>query len=70
MNNEGRNRNMMRYAGLGTQWMAMLLIAVWGGYKLDNHIGWKFPLFLISFPLIALGVSLWQLLRELNKPKK
>lgn len=60
---------MMRYLGLGTQWMAMLLIAVWGGYKLDNLAGWKFPLFLISFPLVALGVSLWQLIREFNKPK-
>lgn len=61
----------MRYAGLATQWMAMLLLAFFLGYKLDFHwIAWKFPLFLILLPLLALGASLWQLIRELNKPKK
>jgi F0F1-type ATP synthase assembly protein I len=64
------NNNMMRYAGLATQWMAMLGIAVWIGWKLDKLTGWKFPLFIISLPLIALCVSLWQLIKEFNKPKK
>jgi hypothetical protein len=64
------NNNMMRYAGLATQWMAMLGIAVWIGWKLDKLTGWKFPLFIISLPLIALCLSLWQLIKEFNKPKK
>lgn len=62
-------QNMMRYAGLATQWMAMLLIAVWAGHKVDIFTKWKLPLFLILFPLISLSLSLWQLIRELNKPK-
>ena len=61
---------MMRYLGLGTQWMAMLLLAVWAGYKIDQRTGWNFPLFLILLPLIALGYSLWQIIREFNKPGK
>lgn len=60
----------MRYIGLGTQWMVMLLVAVWAGYKVDIFTNWKLPLFLILFPLISLSLSLWQLIRELNKPKK
>lgn len=60
----------MRYAGLATQWMVMLGLAVWGGHKLDIWIGWKFPVFLIVFPITALGFSLWQLINEFNKPKK
>lgn len=62
--------NTMRYAGLATQWMAMLLAAVWIGWKLDAWIGPKFHLFLILLPLLSLGLSLWQLIREFNKPKK
>ena len=63
--------NTMRYAGLATQWMVMLLVAFWLGYSLDfKWIGWKFPLFLILLPLLSLGVSLWQLIKEFNKPKK
>ncbi len=60
----------MKYVGLGTQWMLLLLLAVWGGMKLDGMTGWKVPVFVITLPLLALGVSLWQLIREFNKPKK
>jgi hypothetical protein len=62
--------NAMRYASLGAQWLVMLLVAVWGGIKLDAWIGWKFPLFTIVLPLFALCLSLWLLIKELNKPKK
>jgi hypothetical protein len=63
-------RNPARYAGLATQWLVMLGAAVWIGLKLDKLTGWKFPLFVVTLPLIALCFSLWQLIREFNKPKK
>ena len=63
-------QSMMRYAGLATQWMAMLGIAVFAGYKLDKRLNWKIPLFLILFPVAALALSLWQLIKELSKPNK
>jgi F0F1-type ATP synthase assembly protein I len=65
-----KNSNVMKYAGLATQMMAMLVAGVWLGWKTDKWIGWKFPLFLILFPLLALGLSLWQIIREFNKPGK
>jgi len=70
MKKPGQNPNMMRYAGLATQWMAMMLAGVWAGYKLDKKLNWRLPLFLILFPLISLALSLWQLMKELNKPKE
>lgn len=70
MPSENKNRELMRYAGLGTQWMVMLLAAVWIGWKLDSITGWKFPIFIIILPLITLVISLWQLIKEFNKPKK
>ncbi|HRO41660.1 MAG TPA: hypothetical protein PL009_02420 [Flavipsychrobacter sp.] len=70
MKEESKYSGAMRYAGLGMQWMVMLGVAVWVGYNLDfRWIGWKIPLFLVVLPLMALGVSLWQLIRELNKRK-
>lgn len=63
-------QNSLRYAGLATQWMVMLLIAVFAGYKVDQWLKWKIPVCLIVFPLIALAVSLWQLIKEFSKPKK
>ncbi|PZF70902.1 hypothetical protein DN068_20975 [Taibaiella soli] len=61
---------MMRYAALGTQWLVMLLLAVWGGMKLDKKIGWRFPLLTVLLPLLALVISLWQLIKAFNKPNK
>jgi hypothetical protein len=60
----------MRYVGLGSQMMAALLVAVWGGWKLDKIIGWKFPVLLLLLPLLALIVTLWKLIKEFNKPGK
>lgn len=65
-----RSGTAMRYAGLATQWMAMLGIAAWGGYRLDKLTGWKLPLFIILLPLISLSVSLVKLVKELNRPGK
>ncbi len=70
MKNEKPTNSMMRYAGLATQWMVMLALAVWAGWWLDKQTGWKFPLFIVSLPLVALCLSLWQLIREFNKPNK
>lgn len=60
----------MRYAGLATQWLVLLGVAVWLGLKLDSWTKWKFPVFVVTFPLVALIVSLWQLVKEFNQPKK
>ncbi len=63
----------MRYAGLATQWMVMLGVSVWLGYKLDHllekYLG-SIPLFLILFQLVALFVSLWGIIKEFNKKQK
>lgn len=65
-----RNINVMRYAGLATQWLVMLGLAVWIGLELDERMGVP-ALFIIILPVVALGLSLWQLIRSLNnKPRK
>lgn len=59
----------MRYLGLGTQWMVLLLLAVWGGMKADDTLQWRFPLFTVLLPLVALIYSLWKLIQEFSNPK-
>lgn len=56
----------MRYAGLATQWLILLGIGVWGGLRLDERLHFK-ALFIIIFPVVALIISLWSLIRSLNK---
>lgn len=70
MAKQDNNKNIAKYAGLATQWLAMLLAAVWIGIKLDKWTAWKFPLFIVLLPLVALCYSLWQVVNEFNKPKQ
>ena len=72
MNKEEKDsgqRNTLRYAGMATQWMVSLLVAVWLGLKLDKWIGWKFPVMLIILPILTLSGLFWQLIKSFNKPK-
>ncbi len=75
MTDKNNMNNTARYAGLATQWLVMLLAAVWIGWELDSWIGGKlskpnFHVLIIVLPLAALCASLWQIINEFNKPKK
>ncbi|OJW84614.1 MAG: hypothetical protein BGO69_07785 [Bacteroidetes bacterium 46-16] len=67
---EDKNGNIMRYAGLASTWLVSLLVAVWLGYKLDEWLKWKFPLFIILLPVVMLIALLWQIIKEFGNPKK
>lgn len=58
---------LLRYAGLAFQMMAAIGIALWGGYKLDQWVGMRFPLFMIIFSLLALALLLWQIVKDTGK---
>lgn len=68
--NQPRNREWMQYVGLGTQWLVMLGLSVWAGMAIDRRIGPQSRIFTIILPLVALAVSLYNLIKKLNKPKK
>ncbi len=70
MASQRQSPGTLRYAGLATQWLVMLGVAVFAGIKLDAWLNWKFPVCTIVFPSAALILSLWQLIKEFSKPKK
>ena len=72
MNNKpspNNNRDLVRYASLGTQILAGLGIAVFLGLKAD---GWlhTLPLFSCVLPLLVLGGIFYKLFRETSNKKK
>ncbi len=62
----------LKYAGIGTELLAILGLGVWGGYTLDQK--WSvLPLFTLLLPLIGLIYSfrkLWLTLQQDEKSKK
>ncbi len=57
----------MRYAGLAFQMMAGIGVALWLGYLLDKKVNIGFPLFMIIFSLLALGLLLWQIVKDTSR---
>lgn len=58
-----KSKTLLRYAGLGSEMLVMLGGATFLGYKADRWIAWDFPVLLIIFPLLALGLLLWRLIK-------
>lgn len=55
-----------RYAGLGLQLAASIILFVFLGQWLDKRTGWG-PLFTILGAFIGFGGFMWSLIRQLNR---
>ncbi|PUZ24553.1 Putative F0F1-ATPase subunit Ca2+/Mg2+ transporter [Chitinophaga costaii] len=60
---------LLYYSGMAFQMVALLGLAVFAGIRLDRWTGWLFPLFTIVLPLAALGIILYQIVKDTGKRK-
>ena len=58
-----------KYSSLAFQMIAILLIGVFGGIKLDNWLKLNFPVFTVLLSILAIGLALYYGLRDFIKPK-
>lgn len=63
------NRDLLRYASLGTQILVSLGIAVFIGLKLDRWLH-SLPLFACVLPLLVLTGIFYKLIRETGNKNK
>jgi F0F1-type ATP synthase assembly protein I len=66
--NNNSNKDLLRYAGLGSQLLAAIGLAVFAGLKADQWLRTS-PVFACVLPLLALGAMFYKLMRETGKPK-
>jgi F0F1-type ATP synthase assembly protein I len=59
---------LIRYAGLGTQLLAAIGLAVFLGLKADTRLHTS-PLFVVALPLLVLIGIFYKLVRETGKQK-
>ena len=62
------NRDVIRYAGLGTQLLVAIGLAVFAGLKADKWLHTS-PLLACALPLLTLFVIFYKLMRETKPPK-
>ncbi|HKZ65134.1 MAG TPA: AtpZ/AtpI family protein [Chitinophagaceae bacterium] len=63
------NRDLLRYAGLGTQMLVSMGIAVFIGLKTDKWLH-TLPLFSCVLPLLVLVAIFYKLMRQTGRKNK
>jgi len=61
--------DLMRYAGLGSQLLVSLGIAVFVGYKIDKWLKLPLPILVWLLPLIVLVGLIYKLIKETSGKK-
>jgi ATP synthase protein I len=57
----------IRYAGLGFEILACILLFAGAGYGLDQWLATEKPWFLLGLSLVGCGVAIYLMIRELGK---
>jgi len=69
MNNNKNNRVLWRYAGMATQFLLAIGIAVFAGLKLDQWLKFKIPLAVWVLPLLVISGIIFKVIKD-TAPKK
>jgi hypothetical protein len=58
------NKDLMRYAGLATQMLVSLGIAVFIGLRADKWLKLSFPILSWVLPLLVMAAIIYQIIKE------
>jgi F0F1-type ATP synthase assembly protein I len=64
---DGGVKPYMKYSGLAFQMIAVMVLAAWGGMKLDEHFATQNPWFTIGLMVVAVVASMVLVILSLNK---
>jgi hypothetical protein len=63
-----RYNSYLRYSGLGLQLLLTLAVCGWLGYKADQYVGNKYPIFMLLLGFIGFAGIMVQIYRSINRP--
>lgn len=64
---ENSLKNYARYSSIAVQMLAIILIGVFGGIKLDEWVAWGFPVFTAIFSILSVFLAIYYVIRDLLK---
>ncbi len=62
-------KSFARYSGMAFQMIGIILVATWGGMKLDKLTGLKTPVFTIVLSLLGVFAAIYIVLKDFIKFK-
>jgi F0F1-type ATP synthase assembly protein I len=60
-------KDYARYSGIAFQMAGIILVATWGGVKIDKLTGWKTPVFTIVLSLLGVFAAMYIIVKEFIK---
>lgn len=64
-NSPSNLNNYAKYSSIAFQMLAIILLGVFGGIKLDKVVPMEFPLFTVLFTILAVILSLYYTIKDL-----
>jgi len=58
--------NFLKYSNLGLQLLMVIGVSCWLGLKIDEYLGFKFPVFLLTLMLLSFAGMIYRLYRSLK----
>ncbi|MCF8303836.1 MAG: AtpZ/AtpI family protein [Bacteroidales bacterium] len=62
--------NYAKYSSLAIQMLAMILIGVYGGFKLDEWINTGFPVFTVLLSIVSVAGAVYYAIKDFIKGNK
>jgi ATP synthase protein I len=60
----------LKYSGMAIQMIGILVVAAFGGIKLDDYLEMKYPVFTIVLMLVAVVASMYLIVSSVIKDNK
>lgn len=65
--NKNQLNNYTKYSSIALQMLVIILIGVYGGYKLDGLLKIKFPVFTLILSLLSVGLAIYVAIKDFLK---
>jgi F0F1-type ATP synthase assembly protein I len=54
-----------KYSSMGIQMIVIIGGGIWGGYLLDQWVGWKFPVFIVLGSILSVVMAIYFVIKDL-----
>lgn len=61
--------NYAKYSGIAVQMLVIILLGVFGGYKIDQWLRLSFPVFTILLSILSVIVAIYSVVKDFLRKK-
>ena len=67
MNQKNKLYDYAKYSSMAIQMLVIITGGIFGGYKLDEHLKLKFPVFTVIFSFLSVALAIYYATKDLLK---